>query len=135
MKEIPIINQRSLKPFDLQQALAGKPVQTRDGRKVSNLIVYEGPTGAEYLIGVPDGNNAPMIWYVNGTVHTGEHRADLFMSPEPVTVYVNVTGSFISQPYETIEEAKYAAGTARSICAITIVDGEITECKTVFKYQ
>lgn len=79
-----------MKPFDLEAAKAGKPLVTRDGRKVTDFKHFETMAGNEVCIAVFDGGEYE--WYKkNGRylLHD-EHRNDLFMAPEEVTVWVNV---------------------------------------------
>jgi hypothetical protein len=100
-----------LEKFDLEKALNGAKVVTRDGREVKELTKFEG--FKDYpLVGVLD--NQLQTWTTQGLIspHLGECRADLFLAVETKRVYVNVyilhdtikTGG----NYDTLEAAKKA---------------------------
>jgi hypothetical protein len=79
-------------PFDLDKALAGQPVATRDGRKVAGLI----HTGFETkwpLVGMIEGCEAPCSWTLTGHCNstTEPDPDDLFLkSHGKRTVWVNL---------------------------------------------
>lgn len=110
-----------MKPFDLQAALSGKPVQTRDGRKVieiklmekarantmSVVVVYEGGEVQRYN---PDGN-----WLKGGGM---PHRSDLVMAPN--VAYTLLWQSkdstiYLGSSWDTLEKAEQAAEYALTI--------------------
>ena len=94
------------KPFNLEEALAGKPVVTRAGYKVTQLTKFNGVTKFSLVGVVEDGDHdeAPQTWQPNGKfMHNAdtESGCDLFMEAEekppvleaevkPPTFYVNV---------------------------------------------
>lgn len=99
-----------MKPFNLERALAGDPVVTRDGRKVTQIF-YFSKTDEVYNLFVgfdkkitgykPDGK-----YYLDGT----ESPKDLFMAPVEKTVWFNYYRPFrdhisTSGPYDTEEGA------------------------------
>lgn len=69
-----------MKPFNLQKALAGEPVVTRDGRKINDLHYFYTLTRDCKLYGVI--NNSIMAWTNEGHwLSTGvEQPEDLFMA-------------------------------------------------------
>jgi hypothetical protein len=78
-----------VKPFDLEAALAGASVQTRDGRPVTQLVKFDVPQteypliGTEYpLIGVVDDN--VNFWTLDGRFFASSEVSmnDLFMALE-----------------------------------------------------
>jgi len=73
-----------MKPFNLEEALNGKTVITRDGRTVSQLHYFDISTFELYPIyGVIDGMRNVQTWAKDGTfdVKTGiERQVDLFMA-------------------------------------------------------
>ncbi len=77
-----------MKEFNLEEALAGKPVQTRDGREVTQLTKFE--TGRAWcLIGILEGDFRS--YDINGKYSRDSiHDKDLFMAPEKKSVWVNV---------------------------------------------
>ena len=78
----------NLKPFDLEKALAGEPVVTRDGQEVTQLKKFD--VDGEPLVGVHDGTIE--TWEIDGSYinHTQESLLDLFMAPVEKVVWVNV---------------------------------------------
>jgi hypothetical protein len=100
-----------LEKFDLEKALNGAKVVTRDGREVKELTKFEGLKDYP-LAGIVD--SQLHTWTTQGLIslHLGECRADLFLAVETKRVYVNVyilhdtikTGG----NYDTLEAAKKA---------------------------
>jgi hypothetical protein len=79
-----------MKPFNLQRALAGDPVVTRDGRLVTDLKFFNG-TVAESICGVLDGRIR--AWFEGGEYmsNKGEtHYLDLFIAPLVKQGWVNL---------------------------------------------
>lgn len=87
-----------MKPFNLDECIAGKPVITKDGRPV-NIAGYnpDAINGAR-LTGWID--NLVRSWSDNGTycdhnANVGGHpQCDLFMAPTKRTVWVNLYPPF-----------------------------------------
>ncbi len=77
-----------MKPFNLQAALSGAPVQTRDGRPVK----IAGHNGAANEPNVVAGwmNGRVYGWYVNGKMVIHDTTDDLFMAPEKKIGWINV---------------------------------------------
>jgi hypothetical protein len=69
-----------MKPFDLSAAVAGAPVQTRDGRPVTQLTHFS-VTSDYSLVGVIEGEFYK--WMRNGGYSSSyvESERDLFMAP------------------------------------------------------
>jgi hypothetical protein len=86
-----------MKPFNLEEALAGKPVVTRDGRKVTEI---------HHLVTASSGNNK-LIAVIGGSVYgyniNGEYNSkinsacDLFMDEIVIEKYVNVYYNSITE--------------------------------------
>jgi hypothetical protein len=76
-----------MKPFNLEEALAGAKVVTRDGRAVERLRFTE----TENLLWgqINQGLRVGMYWYPNGGAsrHGGATDLDLFMYEEPVKIW------------------------------------------------
>lgn len=79
-----------MKPFDLEKALAGEPVVTRNGARVTKICVFED---------VKD--SYPVITSINGRIRSFTSKGayvnddstspyDLFMAPKKRTVWVNL---------------------------------------------
>jgi hypothetical protein len=80
-----------LEKFDLEKALNGAKVVTRDGREVSQLTKFENLNDDYPLIGVVD--RSIRTWTTQGLFvgdHTGECDEDLFLAVEPQRKWVNV---------------------------------------------
>lgn len=96
------------KEFNLEEALNGAKVVTRDGREVTQLTKFK--TIEEHcLYGVLE--NEIHSWHKNGVFykHT-KNNTDLFLAVEPkrvwVNVYVNDKGHLmLSSPRETKQDA------------------------------
>jgi hypothetical protein len=102
-----------LEKFDLEKALNGAKVVTRDGREVTQLKKFEGLK--EYILaGVVDNNL--QTWTTQGLFiadSAGECRTDLFLAVEPqriwVNVYTNNSGIYTGRGnYNKLEAAKKA---------------------------
>ncbi len=80
-----------MKPFNLERALAGDPVVTRNGRVVCNL--RENGKTNEYPL---TGNMQRGIdsWTINGNFYSGAERIetdnDLFMAPTKKSGWMNI---------------------------------------------
>ena len=88
---------KNLKPFDLDEAKAGKPVCTRDGRK-ARIICFDGK-GDQPIIALVEakGNKDALIekverYFINGhsVFEVRETNNDLMMLPEKKEGWVNV---------------------------------------------
>ncbi len=77
--------------FDLEKALAGDKVVTRDGREVTQLHYFKGvDVGRECIYGFLDGD---VREYFDGGVYnveSNENANDLFMAPKQLSGFVNV---------------------------------------------
>lgn len=100
-----------MKPFDLQRALAGDKVVTRDGREVTQLTRFK--CNEECLAGVIDG--VLETWHETGKYLTNDSGCsyDLFMAPKTVKRWVNFYETKNSHhangfAFETEETAKRA---------------------------
>jgi hypothetical protein len=85
-----------MKPFNLQQALAGAPVVTRDGRKVEELHYFKNVTKGDFpIVGVIDGRLESFTESGNFNV-SNISESDLFMAPVKVKMlaqmYFDQTG-------------------------------------------
>lgn len=76
-----------MKPFNLEEALNGAKVVTRDGREVTQLINFNADED-ETLFGVID--REIVAWNDKGKFQNSDHILDLFMHVEPVRKWVNV---------------------------------------------
>src|SRR5690606_29002728 len=84
----------NLKPFDLQKALAGEPVVTRDGREAKVFVYAENNSDSSQLLGAvkeEDGSWEPTDWFASGSFDEraqGATNYDLFMAPKTKTMWM-----------------------------------------------
>lgn len=105
-----------MKPFDLQKALAGEPVVTRDGFSVCQLKVFtlnrEGKNVCKLcgVVLIPNGNDIIDNWTIDGVWNIGQKqsRNDLFMATKKRTVWVNLYSSGWGRYYKSEDEADEA---------------------------
>lgn len=111
------------KPFNLEEALAGKPVVTRSGSRLQQLAKFDAAT-TFLLAGTVEGeiDEEPLTWRLNGQfMHSdAESGLDLFMEVEEekqlpsgyVNVWKNEDG--YSLPYATFHYTREAAQAERT---------------------
>lgn len=113
-----------MKPFNLKEALEGKPVITRDGREVTQLHLFEIPEDDYSLVGVI--NKEMSFWNKEGMCFTESSNYQLFMSPMKTRYYVKIvqtnSGSIVACPPTKVFKLP---GTAEKL--ITILEFEIDE--------
>ena len=101
---------QNLKPFDLEAALQGAAVVTRNGKEVSELMRFKTLSDTYNLFAVIDGQLH--IFNKEGRTYSDiSHNNDLFMKPVQVTEWVNIyctSGGFRTGIYtfNSAEEAK-----------------------------
>ena len=93
-----------MKPFNLEQAKAGKPLVTRDGRKARYLGVLEAALRLPLIAAVSNasGSEQAVMFTIDGNYCLDrplEHCNDLFMEPEVVTKWINVFVTSIEGKY------------------------------------
>lgn len=93
-----------MKPFNLEQALAGEPVVTRAGKPVTQLTKFDSNDSAMPLRGVTE--NKIQAWSSVGLYSSGESRYDLFMATKKRTVWVNIYPGCCGGPFDTQEQAE-----------------------------
>ena len=107
--------------FNLKQALAGKSVETRDGRKVTDVHHFSTSSDDEKVGAVIDGSIK--FFHEDGTFLKGEvSEYDLFMAEEKLDVWINVwkdeEGEYFTVSHLTekeVEEDKSDPGEATFI--------------------
>ena len=100
-----------MKPFNLEEALAGKPLITRNGRRMY-LVAFDGNLRPYSQLIVRDKDGFMRTRYQDGRVgiSADEEPGDLFMAPVKKQVTVHLfrylpTGSF----YSNIEALPFAS--------------------------
>jgi|SRR6478752_9365268 len=107
-----------MKPFDLEKALAGHPLVTRDGRKVLDFHYFKVMTQYRFPIYAAIENIGGSYPYftqfdIEGSEHSGieESQNDLFLASTKKTYWMNIykdwNGSIIlgGNLFESMEEA------------------------------
>ena len=83
-----------MKPFDLEKALAGEPVVTRNGKPVTELHCFKTAEGPYNVCAVVDGVvmvlTAKGVYYSVEEGRVVEHSFDLFMAPTKRVGWVNI---------------------------------------------
>lgn len=80
-----------MKPFNLEEALAGKPVVTRSGDPVTQIVKFKNIDSPYCILGVH--NNEVEKWCIDGRFNeskTNESGLDLFMAPESKFIFINL---------------------------------------------
>lgn len=128
-------SKNSLKPFNLEEAKAGKPVCTRDGRK-ARIICFDRLTSDDYskivaCVTTYDGKDEYILTYgIDGYIVNSQHPQveDLMMLPEKKEGYVNL--------YHNCND-KYAASLGNNVIykdkafAENMAKGHLNYIKTV----
>lgn len=79
-----------MEPFNLEKALAGEPVVTRDGREVTEIHYFKTDQGDYPLIAVIDENQEAFTKDGFFASSREECESDLFMKPKVVENWFNV---------------------------------------------
>jgi len=75
-----------MKKFNLEKALAGKPVVTRNGKKITELHLFKSAELIQPLYGIIEGDEDVLAWTRNGIYNpTKDTFWDLFMAVEITT--------------------------------------------------
>lgn len=116
-----------MKPFDIEQAKAGKPVQTRDGRDVE--IVRFNLRGDSPILAIIKllEYDCAIRFSIDGSYNRKlkENYNDLFMKSETKEGWVAViAGGKSCFIYDTEEEAKTIGGAYPSFVAVAKIEWE-----------
>lgn len=108
-----------LLPFDLQRALAGDKVVTRDGREVTQLFMLKLERSNE-LVGVVSGG--AFFWSCSGCYWESGQPSDLdlFMPPKTVKRWVNFYPGGEASVYRNEQEAKLRAASSAIAIAVPV---------------
>ena len=101
-----------MKPFNLELAMKGEPVVTREGKKILEIHCFEKVLGQYRLVGVNE-NGDLLSWTITGSYNNTEkgHKNDLFMATktQKVWIAVNTTEGYAhgtAKIFNTENEAK-----------------------------
>jgi len=84
-----------MRKFNLKEALEGKPVVTRNGELVTEIIQFANISSPYCIAGVCNG--AIYTWSIDGQIDVIsdlEQKKDLFMAEEKKTIWINVWKHF-----------------------------------------
>lgn len=90
-----------MKPFDIELAKAGHPVQTRDGKKV-RILCYDADSKDYPIVGLIETERLvePFLYSTEGKVRCCNVNLDLVMAPIKkegwINIYTGVNGEFVS---------------------------------------
>jgi hypothetical protein len=80
-----------MKPFNLERALAGEPVITRNGKKVTELYLFKNAKIIQPLYGTIEDDEDVFSWTTNGIYNPTKNTSfDLFMAPESKFLWINL---------------------------------------------
>lgn len=99
-----------MRPFNLEEALAGKPVVTRDGRQ-ARIAGYNKNALPTYSV-VGWVGKGSLAWDKDGKIHDQEENSfDLFMSPQKKWGWINLykKGSSTLTKYIEVQYSKQIA--------------------------
>lgn len=83
-----------MKPFNLEAALAGAKVVTRDGSEVTQLVLFNIDNACDVLYGVLESD--VHSWLIDGRYfHSEKDKNDLFMAPITQSIWVARVGDGI----------------------------------------
>lgn len=131
MERMRIMNNESkLKPFNLEAALKGEKVVTRDGRIADRFHKFDGlDSDSESIYAVVEGV-VNSFWESGSYSRTEDAPLDLFMAPKERVVWFNIYPGVHAYGYESEKEAdeRAAAWTSSRVGGkafpITITEGE-----------
>lgn len=124
--------EQALQEFNLEKALAGDPVVTRDGREVTQLHLFRAKDEEYPLIGVVD-KQVEAFTDEGRYLNRGRNRKDLFMAPKKLQGYVVLYKDhdlLISRTFAYSDSTELVAEFIRSIPykVVAIIDlSEFTE--------
>jgi hypothetical protein len=96
-----------MKPFDLERAKAGAKLATRNGRGARFIAHEPGCAYDHRVLALIDGDTAVSAFTEGGAYFTDtETNADLFISPETRTLYVNLFPGGHADWFDTEAEAR-----------------------------
>jgi hypothetical protein len=104
--------------FDLEKALAGDKVVTRDGREVTQLVKIV-ISCEVFLAGAIHGDGHVSSWIGTGIEAQGGEDEDLFMAPKKLSGFVNVYDDGL---VVLIQETSQECGTAYRDGRIACID-------------
>ena len=115
----PDPKETSIIKFNLEKALAGEKVITRDGQEVTQLVKFDVEDDCYQVYGVLNG--ALERWVCTGDYDDclGEHHLDLFMAPKMLSGYIACCSNNITKTVDDLKAAKlFASQTGCELLAL-----------------
>lgn len=104
----------TMKPFNLQEALAGKPICDRQGRPCKVLAYEPALEGAYKLVALCADNTLNTFTDAGRSYHPVASDKDLFMVTTKKTVWLNIyPGAYEASVHATEEAAQFVAAPSR----------------------
>jgi hypothetical protein len=100
-----------MKEFNLERALAGEPVVTRNGKKVTELHLFKNEALIQPLYGTIEGDEDVLQWTTYGIYNIKEETSwDLFMAEQKKSIWVNVfegilSGQLCTSDHDSLNQA------------------------------
>jgi hypothetical protein len=116
----------AMKPFDLQHAIAGDPLITRDGRNARMIALVPTCAPERRVIAIIEGADRVSDYTETGCrIHEGyADSEDLFTAPKKRTVYVNLYekrhGRGEAFYHDTEEHARIYRDDSRVVIAVAV---------------
>lgn len=122
----------NLKPFDLEAALRGEPVVTRDGRAIIDMVLFKNKKIICSLAGSIEDYYAIVQWDTNGRFdETVDNKFDLFMGKKTKKLYIGIALSpkdgahWTTGAYESEEQLMDNVGMIPDRMRITEIEIEV----------
>lgn len=110
----PQTEKHTMKPFNLQEALAGKPICDRQGRPCKVLAYEPALKGAYKLVALCADNTLNTFTDAGRSYHPVASDKDLFMVTTKKTVWLNIyPGAYEASVHATEETADFVAAPSR----------------------
>ena len=110
----PQTEKHTMKPFNLQEALAGKPICDRQGRPCKVLAYEPALKGAYNLVALCADNTLNTFTDAGRSYHPVASDKDLFMVTTKKTVWLNIyPGAYEASVHATEETADFVAAPSR----------------------
>ncbi len=95
-----------MKPFDLEAAKRGEPIQARDGRKARFIAHLPECSPSARVVALVDGQMYALHFSECGRRSaSATTHVDLFMAPKKRTVWVNFYGNWKAEVFPTEKDA------------------------------
>jgi hypothetical protein len=84
------MTEKELIPFNLERALAGDPIVTRDGRKVLQIAYFPIAAKDNQIVALIEHNEYLSHYHRDGSYYSEKSAEDLFMAQKTKTYWVNI---------------------------------------------